>query len=52
MPQNGSAYADTRNMNTVHHRGRPDQAIHRKWQQPGSQAMLAVRADEFIGMLV
>jgi hypothetical protein len=35
-----------------HHRGGPDQAIDRERQQPGGQAMLAVRADEFIGMLI
>jgi hypothetical protein len=34
-----------------HHRGGPDQAVHRERQQPGSQAMLPVGADEFIGML-
>jgi hypothetical protein len=35
-----------------HHRDSPDQAVHRERQQSGGQAMLAVRADEFIGVLV
>jgi hypothetical protein len=36
-----------------HHHGRcPDQTVHGERQQPGGHASLAVRADEFVGVLV
>ena len=52
-PRGQSWYTVVPPAGVEHHHGRcPDETVHRERQQPGSHASLAVRADEFIGVLV